>query len=100
MDLTKEEMAVVIAAIRQHLPPDVEVFFFGSRVDESSRRGSDLDVLLKGVRPIDLKVVAMLRDRLEESDLPFKVDLIDYHACTPEMVRNFSKTMVKVLPPA
>lgn len=98
MDLTKEEKAVVTTAIRQHIPLSVEVFFFGSRVDGTSRKDSDLDVLLKGPCHIDLGLIALVRDKLEESNLSFRIDILDYHSCSPEMLKSISKNMVKVLP--
>jgi predicted nucleotidyltransferase len=96
MDLSDAQRDVVVSAIRQFLPPEVEIFFFGSRVEGTARRGSDLDVLLKGQAPIALDSMALIRERLEESDLPFKVDLLDYHACSPQMLKNIKGSMAKV----
>lgn len=93
MQLSKGEIEIVIEAIRRYLPADVEIFFFGSRVDGSSHRGSDLDVLLKGEAAIALSLIALVKEGLDESDLPFRVDLLDYHRCSERMLKNISSSL-------
>lgn len=96
MDLTKEETDIVIAAIRQHLPKDVEVYFFGSRVDGTSHKGSDLDVLIKWSSRVDLGQLSLAKEAIEESNILFKVDIVDYHRCSEQMIKNISKNIVKI----
>ncbi|PIU55496.1 MAG: nucleotidyltransferase domain-containing protein [Deltaproteobacteria bacterium CG07_land_8_20_14_0_80_38_7] len=97
MDLTNKEKAIVISILRQLLPSNVEIFFFGSRIDGTSRRASDLDILLKGATQIDLGLIAMVREKMEESNLPFKVDILDYHSCSQEMLKNISSNIIKIV---
>ena len=60
--------------------PEVEVRAFGSRVNGKARRFSDLDLALVGEKAIDLRRLEELRDAFSESDLPMKVDVLDWHA--------------------
>lgn len=53
-----------------------QVFIFGSRVKQTNRRFSDLDVCIKDA--ISDYEFELLKEKLENSDLPFKVDLIEY----------------------
>ena len=62
----------------------VEVYLFGSRVDGTATRASDLDILLRGSQPIALKTMALLREKFEDSVLPFRVDLVDDRTLSPE----------------
>lgn len=77
LDLQDEHLAVLRSCLRLHLPAGARAFAFGSRVDGSARRYSDLDVALIWDRPLDLDTMAVPSEALSESDLPFKVDLLD-----------------------
>lgn len=94
MAIAEEEAAVVVGAIRKYLP-DVEISFFGSRVDGTAREGSDLDVLLKGAAEIDLGLISLVKEELEASDLPFRVDILDYHRCSGQMLKNIQGRAVR-----
>ena len=57
-----------------------QVMLFSSRAWGDARRGSDIDVALRAPAPIPPAVLAQAREVLEESRVPFRVDLVDYHA--------------------
>lgn len=95
--LTDDEKETVLSIIKRHIPADTEVFFFGSRVDNTANPASDLDVLLKNEDPIALSTMSQIKEELEQSDLPFKVDLIDYHQFTKKMLKNISRSLVRVV---
>jgi predicted nucleotidyltransferase len=59
---------------------DCEVRAFGSRISGTAREYSDLDVAIIGKNKIKRRVKMLLREAFEESDLPFRVDVIDYIA--------------------
>lgn len=54
-------------------------YVFGSRVKGASHKFSDLDLLY--FDEIPPKILCQLEEDFEESDLPFKVDLVNYHGC-------------------
>lgn len=83
IDIAPEHLAQVQAILARHLPAGVEVLVFGSRARGGAKRFSDLDLALKDVGPLDPAVMAHLADAFEESSLPWRVDLVDYHALTP-----------------
>lgn len=75
-------LAVVRAILAPHVP-DRTVVPFGSRVGGSAKPPSDLGLAILGeVRtpPVDL---ACLASDFEESDLPFRVDLVEWAAASP-----------------
>ena len=57
-----------------------EVLVFGSRIKGTHQKFSDLDLCLKSNKPIPLTEIALLKDSLRQSNLPFTVDVIDFHA--------------------
>ncbi len=86
LDIAPEYLAQVRAILTAHLPSDVEVLVFGSRVRGGAKRFSDLDLALKGAGPLDPALLGNLADAFETSTLPWRVDLVDYHLLTPEFL--------------
>lgn len=56
------------------------IFYFGSRVAGDFTRRSDLDVGLWRTdgKPVDLVSIGMLREKLDDSIVLWKVDLVDF----------------------
>ena len=82
--LKPAELATVRAVLAAHLPADVRVAAFGSRVRGKPKPWSDLDLELAGSGPISLPVLAELAEAFDECPLPWKVDLVDRATVTPE----------------
>ena len=59
---------------------------FGSRARSDARRVSDIDLALVAKQPIAAADMAALREALEESQVPFRIDLVDY-ASAPTRLR-------------
>lgn len=89
--LTDTELGIVLGILRKHLPAGTTVRVFGSRTHSKVKRRSDLDLLLESAEPMPLELIAELAEAFEESDLPWKVDLIDRKAVSAE----FSGMIVK-----
>src|SRR4051812_41931071 len=53
------------------------VIIFGSRAKGNYREGSDIDLAVKG-RNISFDDILKLLGKLDELNLPYKIDLIDY----------------------
>jgi predicted nucleotidyltransferase len=75
--LSPTERAIVQAILRTHLPPATQAFVFGSRATATSRHYSDLDLALEWGKPLSPEVLASISEALSESDLPYKVDILD-----------------------
>ena len=74
VDLTASQRRDVLRLIQACLP-DTEVWAYGSRVKQTSRPSSDLD-LVAFARSRQRRQVADLREAFEESNLPFRVDVL------------------------
>src|SRR5574341_1757216 len=64
---------------------DVRVYLFGSSVTGRVRRSSDIDVAIDPVGVLPSALLAELRERLEESEVPYDVDVVDLSAASPEV---------------
>ena len=74
----------IVKEILTRLLPDREVRAFGSRVNGRPKKFSDLDLAITGSEPIPLSTMANLRDAFTNSDLPYKVDIVDLATTTPD----------------
>ena len=61
-----------------NLPQSTKVWVFGTRATGRARRYSDLDLAIDAGRPLTLDEIAGLTEAFSNSDLPYKVDLIDW----------------------
>ncbi len=76
--LERHQLDLVCSILERHLP-GVEVWAFGSRVHgENLKPFSDLDLALITREPLAPLAWAELKDAFSESELPFKVDLVDW----------------------
>ena len=72
-NLSEKELKIIADILKDQK----NVFVFGSRVTGNARKFSDLDLCLKERRSV--YEYEILKEKFEESDLPFTVDLVEYH---------------------
>lgn len=77
IDITPEERAIVLRILNE-IVPDREVRVFGSRVTGKAKPFSDLDLAIMGDEPLSLETRAWLEEAFSESELPWKVDVLDW----------------------
>lgn len=67
-----------VSTILQRYLPQYEVWAFGSRVKGNAKPYSDLDLAIISDTPLPLALLAEVAEAFSESDLPWKVDLVDW----------------------
>ena len=86
LGISPHELETVRGILRAYVP-GFKVRAFGSRVHgRTIKRFSDLDLAVITEAPLATLNMAQLKDAFTESDLPFKVDIIDW-AVTNERFR-------------
>lgn len=83
IDLRPDHLEIVRMLLREHVP-GCEVRAFGSRYKGGARNASDLDLAVVGAERLPPRQIARLKEAFEESILPMRVDVLDWHAITPE----------------
>ena len=78
IDLPADHRRLVLNILRAHLPPSAKAWVFGSRATGRARRYSDLDLAIDAGRQLTLDETARLSEAFSDSDLPYRVDLIDW----------------------
>lgn len=86
IDIQPEHWVIVRDILLKRIP-QYEVWAFGSRAKWNAKKYSDLDLAVITDKPLVLSVTAALADDLSESDLPWKVDVVDW-ATTSESFRK------------
>jgi predicted nucleotidyltransferase len=76
LDLSPTQLATVRRILARQVPGR-EVRAFGSRVTGRAWRYSDLDLVIMGAEPLPALTLARLRADFEDSDLPFRVDVLE-----------------------
>ncbi len=77
--MSKNTEKIIKEIIFQFLDPEeYKVFIFGSRATGDSKKFSDYDIGIIGKKSVPWKTLALIEEALEESDLPFKVDIVDF----------------------
>lgn len=69
----------------------VTVFVFGSRVKGTARPLSDLDLCIKG--PIEKSILGQMQEDFEESNLPFKVDIVLWDDVSESFQKHIEKDL-------
>ena len=83
IDLAERHLETIRRILAQYAG-DCEVRAFGSRGNGTATEYSDLDLAIVGKGKISRRVKMLLREAFEESDLPFRVDILDYNAVSDE----------------
>lgn len=78
IDMTPEQLLEVTEILERHVP-GWEVRAFGSRVTGGTKPWSGLDLAILGPEPMGLSRRGRLIEAFQESTLPFRVDVLDWH---------------------
>ena len=81
IDLKPADLALLKAILQQQLPL-AKVWAFGSRVSGQAKPYSDLDLAIDAAAALPEQTRITLLDVLQNSNLPFRVDIVDWHQTT------------------
>lgn len=84
MILAERHVESIRGILRTHLP-DARVFLVGSRARGTAKPFSDVDLLIEDPPALEPIVRARLRVAFEESNLPYKVDLLEWSSVSPPL---------------
>lgn len=87
VDIQAEHLEIIRRILAEHAP-GAEARVFGSRVSGTAAKYSDIDIAIIGRDKLSLETRAALNAAFEESDLPFHVDIIDWHTISDEFKKR------------
>jgi type I restriction enzyme, S subunit len=86
LDVRADHLKIVQEILRKFVP-EREVWAFGSRAKWLAKEYSDLDLCIVGDSALSFRTLGLMQEAFEDSDLPYKVDLVDW-ATTSESFRK------------
>ena len=95
IDISPAQWDIVRGILLQRVPT-YEVWAFGSRAKRCARKFSDLDLCVMTIEPLSLGLRALLAEDFAESNLPWKVDVVDW-AATSDTFRKIIESDKVVL---
>jgi len=81
LDLKPHELETVRNILNRFVP-QAEIIVFGSRVHGTAKPWSDLDLAIKAESTLDWKLLEEIKEAFQESELPFRVDVLDWNEIT------------------
>jgi type I restriction enzyme S subunit len=84
--LSNSELKIINDILQVNVP-NCKAKAFGSRVKGEFKENSDLDLAIVGNGKLGFSKMGELKLSFEESDLPFRVDVLDYNSIS-ENFRN------------
>ena len=80
--------------VLKQVPTDAfAIFLFGSRAVGNAKPLSDIDIGILGLEPLPTIIKADLESDLEESIVPYKIDLIDFY----QVDKDFKKEALNTI---
>ncbi|MBX2917421.1 MAG: nucleotidyltransferase domain-containing protein [Cyclobacteriaceae bacterium] len=84
-----------ILSILVDFPSISKVFIFGSRAKGNFGSGSDIDLAIMDEH-ISMKDLFQLRSKLEDSNLPYFVDIVHYPSIKSQQLKNHINRVGKI----
>ena len=95
IDLNPNYLEMVKRILADHVP-ECEVRAFGSRATWTAKHYSDLDLAVVGHGPLTTRTLGHLKEALQESDLPMRVDVLDWHSISESFQKVIERDCVVV----
>jgi hypothetical protein len=67
------------------------VFLFGSRASNKHGSRADIDIGIWGTAPLPAHIWHGIRNDLDDSDIPLKIDLVDFYQCNEDFITTATK---------
>jgi type I restriction enzyme S subunit len=96
IDVSPNHLDIVRTILAKYVP-QCEARVFGSRCTGTAKLYSDLDIALVGHEKLDWRLLADIKEEFQESELPFRVDILDWNAITAEFRHVIEDSGYKVL---
>jgi predicted nucleotidyltransferase len=93
--MSAAELSLVHSILATWLPMR-EVRMFGSRARGTPKPYSDLDLVIMGENPIPLTTQGQLQEAFASSDLPWRVDVVDWASTSPEFRSHIASHSIQL----
>jgi predicted nucleotidyltransferase len=88
-----KSLNMIIELFKETLNSGVKAYLFGSSVREDYKRFSDIDIALENA---DSKAITLLKYKLEDLNIPYKVEIIDLSKVSEKFKKEIFKNGVLI----
>lgn len=81
----RQTFEIIAAHMKEH---PVRVYLFGSRATGNTRFFSDFDIGIEPLRNLPVGHLSLVREKLEESHIPYTVEVVDLSQANEEFARK------------
>lgn len=85
-----KDQHIIMDIIKKYLPT-VRIYLFGSRARGDYAAESDIDIALDAGKKIDQYKLGQIKEEIEESTIPFTVDVVDLYNISEDFKKNILK---------
>lgn len=93
--LSEDDECFVVSTIKRFFPHS-EIILFGSRQAGTQKKYSDIDLCIKNEKTLSLSAWSHMEEVFAESDLPFLVDISDFHLLTEDFQKHVLETGIRL----
>lgn len=97
LDIADHELLIVKNILARHVP-DATVWVFGSRATGKAKKFSDLDLCVKASCAMSLDLTSAMAEDFAQSDLPWKVDIVDWWLISEAFRAIIQRDQVRLQP--
>ncbi len=76
-----EQVRQMVCSALRNASSNAQVLLFGSWAQKKATRLSDIDVAILPQEPLPVFLLPHLREQMEESHVPYRVDIVDLSLC-------------------
>jgi len=91
--MTDQDKQTIISIITKRLPR-AQIYLFGSRARQDNKPESDIDIAIDNKQKIDLIILSEIKEAIEESSIPFTMDLLDLNNVSESIKTQILKDKV------
>lgn len=95
IDLQAHYLQEIKNILQSHIP-NYEVRAFGSRIQGTANKNSDLDLVICANHPLKSTILWDLEEEFSESDLPFRVDVLDWEKLAESFQQKIAENFVVI----
>lgn len=93
MEIAEKYKKILLDIVLKKLP-NCKVYLFGSRATKTSHAGSDIDLAIEAKTKIDMGTIGNIKEEIENSNIPFFVDIVDINNVSTEMKKQILKDSI------
>lgn len=94
--ITPQELKIVQNILKKYFDESTKIWVYGSRAKGTAKKYSDLDLAIDTGTMLSALLISEIAYELEESDLPYKVDLVDWTTLSPHFKQRISSDKIEL----